>query len=96
MKPTKTLDTFWQNQHAQKDDFENYKAEVKRIIGTSESTYFERADLKMTPEEISAEILKSLKEDILKKYPDFDTTAAVITVPTAFSSIQSEKEELVD
>lgn len=74
----------------QKDDIENYKAEVKRIMGTSESTYFERADLKMTPEEISAEILKSLKEDILRKYPDFCTTAVVITVPAAFSSIQSE------
>jgi len=74
----------------QKDDFENYKAEIKRVIGTSETTYFKRADLKMTPEEISAEILKSLKEDILRKYPDFDTTTAVITVPAAFSGIQSE------
>lgn len=74
----------------QKDDFENYKAEIKRVIGTSESTYFKRAELKMTPEEISAEILKSLKEDILRKYPDFDTTTAVITVPAAFSGIQSE------
>ena len=74
----------------QKDDFENYKAEVKRIMGTSESTYFERVDLKMTPEEISAEILKSLKEDVLRKYPDFNTTSAVITVPAAFSGLQSE------
>jgi len=74
----------------QNDDFENYKAEIKRIMGTSETTYFKRADISMTPEEISSEILKGLKEDLLRKYPDFDTISAVITVPAAFSSLQSE------
>lgn len=72
------------------EEFKNHKAEVKRLMGTSETTYFERADLEMTPEEISAEILKSMKEDILRKYTDFDTVAAVITVPAAFFTIQSE------
>jgi molecular chaperone DnaK len=72
------------------DDFHNFKAEIKRLMGTAETIYFERADLKMIPEEISAEILKSLKEDILRKYPDFSTVAAVITVPAAFSVLQSE------
>lgn len=72
------------------DEAKNYKPEVKRIMGTSETTYFERVELEMTPEEISAEILKSLKEDILRKYPDFNTTAAVITIPAAFSTLQSE------
>lgn len=71
-------------------EFKNHKAEVKRLMGTQEKTYFERADLEMTPEEISAEILKSLKEDILKKYLDFNTTSAVVTVPAAFSVLQSE------
>ena len=71
-------------------EFKNHKAEIKRLMGTSETTYFERANLKMTPEEISAEILKSMKEDILRKYTDFDTVAAVITIPAAFSTIQSE------
>lgn len=74
----------------QKEDFENFRAEIKRVMGTSETIYFQRADVEMSPEEISAEILKSLKEDVLRKYPDFDTTAAVITVPAAFSSLQSE------
>ncbi|MDO8512426.1 MAG: Hsp70 family protein [bacterium] len=68
----------------------NYKFEVKRLMGTSEKFHFERADVEMGPEEISAEILKSLKEDILKKYPDFNTIAAVITVPAAFSNLQAE------
>lgn len=71
-------------------EFKNNKAEIKRLMGTLETTYFERADLEMTPEEISAEILKNLKENVLRKYPDFDTTAAVVTVPAAFSIIQSE------
>lgn len=74
----------------QEDDFKNFHAEIKRLMGTSETIYFERLDLKMTPEEISAEILKSLKDDILRKFPNFNTFAAVITVPAAFSSLQSE------
>ncbi|MFI5305532.1 MAG: Hsp70 family protein, partial [Nitrospiria bacterium] len=75
---------------ASEEEFRNNKAEIKRLMGTEETTYFERADLKMNPEEISAEILKSLKEDILRKYPEFQTVAAVITVPAAFSVLQSE------
>jgi molecular chaperone DnaK len=73
-----------------KGDNENFKAEVKRIMGTSKTIEFPRAKIKMTPEEISAEILKSLKEDLLRKYPDFDTTSVVITVPAALSVLQSE------
>lgn len=72
------------------DESENYKAEIKRLMGTSQKKHFKRANLEMTPEEISAEILKSLKESILKKYPNFDTSAAVITVPAYFSALQAE------
>lgn len=74
----------------EKGDNENFKAEVKRIMGTSKTVYFPRAKVKMTPEEISSEILKSLKEDLLRKYSDFDTTSVVITVPAALSVLQSE------
>ena len=72
------------------EEFKNHKAEVKRLMGTSELTSFERAELNMKPEEISAEILKSMKEDVLRKYPDSNTVAAVITIPAAFSTLQSE------
>ncbi|HZC23660.1 MAG TPA: Hsp70 family protein, partial [Candidatus Binatia bacterium] len=68
----------------------NFKPEVKRIIGTPEKFYFERAGIEMTAEEISSEILKSLIQDILRKYPKFNTTAAVITIPAAFSVLQCE------
>lgn len=69
---------------------QNYKPEVKRIIGTPETFYFERGSVAMSAEEISAEILKSLKQDILRKYPAFDTTAVVIAIPAAFSVLQCE------
>jgi len=59
-------------------------------MGTSEKFHFDRADIEMGPEEISAEIIKSMKEGILRKYPDFSTIATVITVPAAFSVLQSE------
>ena len=68
----------------------NFKPEVKRIIGTPEKFYFERAGIEMTAEEISSEILKSLILDVLRKYPKFNTTAAVITIPAAFSVLQCE------
>ncbi|MBP9781070.1 Hsp70 family protein [Candidatus Woesebacteria bacterium] len=75
---------------ASDEEVNNYRPEVKRVMGTPENFYFERADVEMNAEEISAEILKNLKEDILRKYPDFNTLAAVITIPAAFSVLQSE------
>lgn len=76
--------------YGSKSEAVNFKSEIKRLMGTPEMVFFERAGVSMSPEEISSEILKSLKEDILRKYPDFDTVAAVITVPAAFSVLQSE------
>lgn len=76
--------------YASKEELQNNKAEVKRIMGTAETVAFERTGEKLKPEDISAEILKSLKEDILRKYPDFETSAAVITIPAHFSVVQAE------
>ncbi len=75
---------------ASKNEAKHYKSEIKRLMGTPETVFFERADASLSPEEISAEILKDLKADILTKYPDFETVAAVITIPAAFSVLQSE------
>lgn len=72
------------------EEFENNKAEVKRLMGTSELVHFTRLKKDLTPEEISAEILISLKEDVARKYPDVSTLAAVITIPAYFSSLQAE------
>lgn len=75
---------------ASEEEFSNHKAEVKRLMGTSETVHFARINQDMTPEEISAEILRSLKEDILRKYPDFETRAAVITIPAYFSTLKQK------
>lgn len=75
---------------ASEEEFLNNKAEIKRLMGTSETVLFPRTNQEMTPEEISAEILKSLKEDVLRKYSDFETQTAVITIPSYFSTLQAE------
>jgi molecular chaperone DnaK len=72
------------------EEINNNKAEVKRLMGTSDKVHFERTNTDMTPEEVSAEILKSLKEDVNRKYPEVNTDYAVITVPAYFSSLQAE------
>lgn len=72
------------------DELQNNKAEVKRLMGTSETIHFSRIDKALTPEEVSSEILKSLKEDATRKYVDLSTVAAVITIPAHFSSLQAE------
>lgn len=76
--------------HNSKDEIKNFKAEIKRQMGTPEKVYFERPNKKLSPEEISAEIIKSLKEEVLRKYPEINDNAAVITIPAAFSVLQSE------
>ena len=75
---------------ATEEEIRNYRAEVKRIIGTPEKVFFPRLNQYLSSEEISAEILKSLKEDLLRKYPDFPVNAAVITVPASFDTTQAE------
>lgn len=72
------------------EEIKNNKAEVKRLMGTGETIHFERIDADLTPEEVSAEILKSLKEDAGRKYNDLSAIAAVITIPAHFSSLQAE------
>lgn len=72
------------------EEIKNNKAEVKRLMGSSEKIHFERINEDLSPEEVSAEILKSLKEDATRKYSDLPTVAAVVTIPAHFSSLQAE------
>ncbi len=72
------------------EEVQNNKAEIKRLMGVSENIEFSRLNKSFSPEEISAEILKNLKEDIVRKYPDLDVSSAVITIPASFSVLQSE------
>jgi molecular chaperone DnaK len=77
-------------QFATDDEVKNYKAEIKRLMGTKETIYFERVDQEMSAENISAEILKYLKDAVLRKYPEINTDGVVITVPAYFSTTQKE------
>jgi molecular chaperone DnaK len=72
------------------EEEKNYKSEVKRLMGTSEDVEFPNGGAKLNAEEISSEILKSLREDVQRKYSDINLAAAVITVPAYFSTIQKE------
>lgn len=72
------------------EDQDNCKAEVKRIMGTSERVVFPRLDKTMSAEEISSEILKSLKSDVLARYPNIPTLGVVVTIPAHFSTVQAE------
>lgn len=73
-----------------KENLQNSKAEIKRLMGTAETIFFPNLNKKMLPEEISAEILKVLINDAKRKYPGLLLDAAVITVPAYFSTVQSE------
>src|SRR5262249_14773062 len=44
-------------------DSENAASEFKLLMGTNAETVFKRSGRKMKPEELSAEVLKSLKAD---------------------------------
>jgi len=76
--------------YADREDIQNFKAEVKRLMWTPEITFFPRVDKNMKAEEISAEILKYLKSTVTRKYSDVDTTWVVITIPAHFSTLESE------
>lgn len=75
---------------ASEEEFVNNKAEIKRLMGTADTVRFERLEQSLSPEEISGEILKNLKEDVLRKYPTTSTTGVVITIPAYFSTLQAE------
>lgn len=71
------------------DDEENAAVEFKLRMGQDWRRPFKRSGNSMLPEEMSAEVLKSLKADVHTNKGD-DLHAAVITVPAAFELPQCE------
>ncbi|MBA9001584.1 Hsp70 family protein [Thermomonospora cellulosilytica] len=66
------------------EDPDNVCTEFKLRMGTSGmAKHFTAAGRSMEPEEMSAEVLKSLKRDVAQRHGE-EITAAVITVPAAF------------
>lgn len=71
------------------DDAENTCSEFKLQMGTSHIFTFAASGRKMTAEELSAEILKSLRGDV-QQYTGEEVIAAAISVPAAFELPQCE------
>jgi molecular chaperone DnaK len=69
-------------------DTENTQAEFKRIMGTSQVLNFAAARRSLTPEELSAEVLKSLRADTVRA--GFDCVAVALAVPANFEVVQCE------
>lgn len=67
---------------------DNAQIEFKRVMGTSEMLTFKDAQRTMSPQELSAEVLKSLKNDVKMRLRE-DIRAAVITVPADFDLPQT-------
>jgi molecular chaperone DnaK len=65
------------------NDPENAFSEFKQKMGMDTYYTFERSKKKMSPQQLSAEVLKALKEDVRRQLGE-DVTSVVITVPAAF------------
>lgn len=61
--------------------------EFKRRMGTDHQYEFKTSGRTMSPEEVSAEVLKSLRGDVQQRLSE-DLQASVITVPAAFEAKQ--------
>lgn len=70
-------------------DDENACERFKLMMGTEFVKHFARSGRRMTPEELSAEVLKELKNSVRQRRGE-DLQAAVITVPAAFELPQCE------
>jgi len=70
-------------------DPENVSVEFKRWMGQKDRKRFPATQRELSAEELSAEVLKSLKEDV-RRQTGSDVTTAVITVPAAFGALQCE------
>jgi molecular chaperone DnaK len=70
-------------------DPDNVAVEFKRQMGQKYRKSFPAAQRELSAEELSAEVLKSLREDV-RRQTGTDVTAAVITVPAAFGALQCE------
>jgi molecular chaperone DnaK len=69
-------------------DPQNTRGELKRLMGTSTVIEFAAAKVKKTPQEVAAEVLKSLRADV-KEHLGFVPANAVIAVPALFELPQS-------
>ncbi|MDT5272668.1 MAG: molecular chaperone HscC [Acidobacteriota bacterium] len=71
------------------EDTDNVAQEVKRLMGQRYAKTFPASGRVMSPEEIAAEVLKSLLADARRRTGE-EARAACVTVPAAFTALQCE------
>ena len=71
-------------------DPRNGAIEFKLLMGKAHTTSFQNQNRSFKPEELSAEVLKSLKEDVIRSNNGEVLESAVITVPAAFDLPETE------
>ena len=69
-------------------DAENTRAEFKRLMGSGRKLGFAAAKAERTPEELAAEVLRVIRNDVLQQ-TGVSPARAVITVPAMFELPQS-------
>lgn len=69
---------------------ENVAQGFKRLMGTSSVLTLSGADMTLTPEDASAEILKALVRQAEAEIGQIEPYGTVITIPAAFNQMQSE------
>src|ERR1700722_5184784 len=69
---------------------DNVAAGFKRLMGTSTPIEIKGAEVTLTPEECSAEIIRQLLGQAATETGSDKVTGAVVTIPAAFNQMQSE------
>ncbi|HEU4597926.1 MAG TPA: Hsp70 family protein, partial [Pyrinomonadaceae bacterium] len=71
------------------EDPDNVALEFKRLMGQKSAKTFPASGRVLTPEELSAEVLKALAADARRRTGE-EMRAACVTVPAAFTALQCE------
>ena len=71
------------------DDRENTHTQFKRLMGSQQILNFPNSGRRMKPEELSTEVLKSLRQDALREIGE-EISASVITIPALFEIPQCD------
>ena len=69
---------------------ENTAQGFKRLMGTKSPIHFDGAGVDWSPEECSAEVLRTLVSQARTEAGDFTLEGTVVTIPAAFNQMQSE------
>jgi len=76
--------------YTSKKNFDNVAIRFKALMGRIHEQKFKDSNKTMNPEELSAEVLKFLKQAANSKNPDDIINACVITIPCNFEQLQCE------